>query len=196
MTEFSRFAQFVAETNLKRIGHDIAGNSREYIPLSALEKYWSKKRISCVLNSFSPRLDFDVGVIGDHYLRIFSTLVCTGRDTVEDLAKLFINHNLSDEKLPLGSRPTEWPDQHFFRNFFARIAEHQWQFFPLPFSSGKLQDLHIPDERILPINWGTQLSHGAAADVHVFDIHREFNHLSPKVCFAHGLSLPFGPELD
>jgi hypothetical protein len=185
MTEFSKFAQFVADTKAKHRGHDIAGNPRQYIPRSALDEYWSKKNISLVLASFSPRLNFDVGVIKRQYLRIFSTLVYTGRDTVESLADLFISRNLSDEKLPWRSRPSEWPDELFFRDFFAGMAKHQWQFFPLPFHPDQLHDHRIHDERILPINWGTQIAHGTAASVHAFEIHPEFNHLAPEVCFAH-----------
>jgi hypothetical protein len=185
MTPFSKFSQFVAETKAKHIGRDIVGNKKPYIPLSALREYWSKNRISRVLHSFSPHLNFDVGIIRRQYLRIFSTLVYTGPDTVENLEYLFISRNLLDEKLPWRSRPSEWPDELFFRNFFEQIAENQWQFFPLPFHLDQLHDHHIHNERILPIDWGTQIAHGTAASIYAFDIHPEFNHLAPKVCFAH-----------
>lgn len=185
---FSRFAEFVAETKSKHIGHDTAENRRPYVPLSALHEYWTPSRISSVLRAFPDRLDIDIGVIKRSYLRLFSTLVYTHHDTVPSLAGLFISRNLTDEKLPWRSRPSEWPDEKFFRDFFDRIAKHQWQFFPLDFHADQLHDRHIDEQCILPIDFVKEIAHGSTASVRAFDIHPEFNHLAPKVCFPHSPS--------
>ncbi|KAK3290430.1 uncharacterized protein B0H64DRAFT_427698 [Chaetomium fimeti] len=149
---FSRFAEFVAETKPKHTGCDIAGNLRQYVPYTELQTYWT-------------------------YLRIFSTLVYTHHDTLHLLPRLFISRTLSDERLPLRCRPSEWPDETFHRDFFSRVVENQWQFFPLYFDHDQLHDRLIEDKRILPIKFGEQIAHGSAATIYPFDIHPEYNRI-------------------
>lgn len=179
---FSGFAEFVADTKPKYTGCDIAGNPRQYIPLSELQRYWTRPRISKVLHAFSERLDIDVDLIRRQYLRIFSTLVYTHHDTLYLLTRLFISLNLTDERLPLRRRPSEWPDEAFYRDFFAGVVENQWQFFPLQFDADQLYDRFLDDKCILPITLGDQIDHGSAAIIYRFDIHPEYNRIG-LVCF-------------
>ncbi|KAK5658133.1 hypothetical protein OQA88_2105 [Cercophora sp. LCS_1] len=172
---FSKFAEFVAETKLNHIGRDIAGNEKRYVPLSALRGYWTASRISRVLHAFSPRLDIAINIIKRHYLRIFSTLVYTGRDAVQNL-QLFIKYNLSDEVFPSATRPTAWADAPIFREFFDRIVSNQWQFFPLHFDD-KLHDRQIHRDCILPIDAFVTIHQTNTTAIQRFDIHPDFNHL-------------------
>ncbi|KAL2189195.1 hypothetical protein L209DRAFT_682575 [Thermothelomyces heterothallicus CBS 203.75] len=177
---FFRFSEFVNEAKSKHVGHDIAGNAKPYVPLSALSEYWTPHRISSVLRAIPGRLNVDPGLIRSSYLRIFSTLVYTGPDTVGSLTNLFISRNLDDDCFPRHTRPNEWPDEAFFCKFFDSIAPHQWQFFPLPFHPHKLHDRHLHKEYILPIDPVTEIDHSSAASIQRFDIHAEYNDLSPK----------------
>src|SRR4051812_42977180 len=95
---FRRFAEFVAIS--KRTGHDIAGNPKAYVPLSALRTYWTPAAISRVLQAFPDRLDISVPVVKRLYLRIFSTLVYTGPDAVLNLQSLFISRRITDDGFP------------------------------------------------------------------------------------------------
>lgn len=174
---FRKFAEFVANVKPAHIGRDIAGNSRNYVPLSALQEYWTPKRISRVLHAFPERLDLDIGIIRRQYLRIFSTLVYSENDAVRNLQPLFISRNLSDGSFPWRNPPSAWPDEKFFRDVFAQIAGHQWQFFPLHFRSDRLQDLYADDECILPIDPPTQIAYSNTTSIERFDIHDDFNHL-------------------
>jgi len=182
---FRKFAEFVASVKPAHIGRDIAGNSRNYVPLSALQEYWTPKRISRVLHAFPERLDLDIGTIRRQYLRIFSTLVYSDNDAVRNLQPLFISPNLSDESLPWRSPPSAWPDEKFFRDVFNQIAGHQWQFFPLHFRSDQLQDRYCHDECILPIDPPAQIAHSNTTSIERFDIHDDFNHLADPVCYPH-----------
>lgn len=181
---FRKFAEFVTEVKPKHIGRDIAGNSKNYVPFSALEGYWTEGRISRVLHAIPGRLDVDIGIIRRQYLRIFSTLVYTGPDAIRCLQPLFISHNLPDETLPRRQRPSAWPDEKFFRDFFKQIAANQWQFFPLHFRSERLQDLYVLDERILPIDPPVSIAQSNTTVIERFDIHDGFNHLE-LVCLPH-----------
>ncbi len=180
---FSKFAEFVADTKSKNIGHDIAGNPKKYVPYSALVTYWTTGSISRVLRAFpgSGRLDIDIDLIKRRYLRIFSTLVYTSPAAVNNFQNLFISKNLDDKRLPWRSRPSEWPDEKFFRDFFKQIAPHQWQFFPFDFSRDNLHDLRIDDECILPIDPTTPIAQGSAATIERFEVHPESNNLAHRV---------------
>ena len=181
---FRRFAAFVADVKSKHVGRDIAGNSKNYVPLSALRGYWTPDNVARVLHAFSGnnRLIIDIGVIKRQYLRIFSTLVYSGPEAVLNLQRLFISYKLTDNNLPWRVRPSEWPDEKFFREFFKeKFAPHQWQFFPLGFHPDHLHDLIVGDDCILPIDRPVQIFHSYASDVEHFDIHDEYNHLE-RVC--------------
>ena len=134
------FVKLVAEVKSKYIGRDIAGNPTSYVPLGILREYWTARRVSRVLHSFPVPLDLDVHLIRTRYLQIFSMLVYSDYDAVRNLQPLFISRNLTDDSLPWSSRPSAWPDEKFFRDFFRLIAANQWQFFPLRFSPDRLQD--------------------------------------------------------
>jgi len=180
---FRKFAEFVADLKPEHIGRDIAGNPKNYVPVTALRKYWTRARISHVLHAFPDgRLDIDVGIISRHYLRIFSTLVYTGHNAVRALQRLFISHKLTDDSLPWRVRPSAWPDEKFFREFFNEIAAHQWQFFPLDFRPEHLHDIYVHHECILPIDSPLSITLSHATEVQRFDIHDDFNHLE-SVCF-------------
>jgi len=186
---FSKFAQFVAVTRERHIGRDLADNPKPYVPLSALEEYWTAARISGVLGAFPRRLDISVGVIRRSYLRIFSTLVYTNPEAVRSLADLFISHNLTDERLPWSSRPSEWPNAPFFNNFFEQIAGNQWQFFPFRFHPDELQNRLVRDHLVLPIDFTEDIAHGTAASVRAFVIHPGYNELVTKVRFHFNLPI-------
>lgn len=180
---FSSFARFVAETRKKYIGRDLADNPKPYVPLSALQKFWEPARISSVLSAFPHRLDISVGLITRSYLRIFSTLVYADPDAVRTLEDLFISHNFTDEKLPWGSRPREWPNTPFFKKLFKKFARDQWQFFPLHFHPDRLHNRLIRDQHVLPIRFTEEIAQGTAASVRAFAILPEYNDLALKVCF-------------
>lgn len=172
---FSKFAEFVAKIKAEHVGHDLAGNSENYVPLTALRDYWTSSRISKVLRAFSDRLDIHIPTIQSHYLRIFSTLVYTHPDTVPSLQHLFISRNLHDGRFPSRRPPAAWPDEKFFSDFHKQIAPNQWQFFPLLFTPDQLQDHHIDDECILPIDSIIEIESGSAAVIEHFDIHPDYN---------------------
>src|SRR4051812_39261061 len=123
---FQDFADFIAGTREKYVGHDIAGNEHHYVPWSELVEYWNPVRIRRVLHAFEPRIDVHVDVIREHYLRIFSTLVYTDAQAVRNFKNLFVRHDLRDEKLPLRARPDSWSNEKFYNDIFAEISPVQW----------------------------------------------------------------------
>jgi hypothetical protein len=188
---FRKFADFVAEIKPRHAGQDITGETKHYVPLSALREYWTGVRISRVLRAFPGNpLAISVGVIREHYLRIFSTLVYTNENAVRSLQSLFISHNLTDLSGPWRSRPGSWPDEKFHRDFFKQIAGNQWQFFPLDFRATQLHDRFLADEHILPIDPPIPIKPPSTTVVKC-DIHADSNHLVGRVCpLCFSLSFP------
>ncbi|GAB1319451.1 hypothetical protein MFIFM68171_09661 [Madurella fahalii] len=177
---FSEFTDFVARTEDAHIGHDIAGNPKEYIPLSALKGYWTPRRVSRVVRAVHGHLNVDIGIIRQNYLRVLSTLAYIGPNAVGNLPALFIRRNISDDRFPLRHQPSEWPNEKFYRDIFHDISAYQWQFFPLHFTRSQLQDCHLDDKCILPIDGLHQIAHSSAASIHKTAIHDEFNNLVPR----------------
>jgi len=178
---FRKFAEFVAETKIRHMGSDIAGNQHGYVPFSKLNEYWGPVRIKRVLQAFTPHIVVDVDLIRGHYLRIFSTLVYTGIQATGSFTKLFVRLENSDEKFPLRAPPDSWPREKLYGDIFNEISSYQWQFFPISFTPHHLQDLHFDDQVILPIYLAIPIAHNISGMVERITIHDEYNHLMPQV---------------
>lgn len=181
---FADFAHVVSHATAKHIGWDAAGNETGYVPFDVLKQHWTPRRISEVLRAIKKEDETTPNIknIGDHYLRIFSTLVDAGPQAVRYLQCLFISHGLTDAKLPSAEPRPSRNDDHFTR-CFRSISDHQWKFFPLDFQAGQLDDLHLDDRRILPITLGDGIYSSPAVEIHPFTIHDGFDRLGP-VCLA------------
>ncbi|KAI1416916.1 kinase-like domain-containing protein [Hypoxylon sp. FL1857] len=177
---FEDFARFVHEQTNQYV-EQFSDNDKSFIPFPVLCEYWTKARISRVLNASHPPLSFDIDGIKDGYIRTFSTLVYCNRIT--DFHN-FTKYNLNDSRLPLEKRPDDWKDR-FFDRLFSSISEHQWLFFPLVFKHIHLEDRHLDPRQILPIIKMDRLSHGRviqgdAAVVQKIKIHDLCNSLVPQ----------------
>ncbi|KAI0388006.1 hypothetical protein F5Y04DRAFT_241477 [Hypomontagnella monticulosa] len=173
----SEFCSFVERKKRRYIGLDSSDNDKNFIPLDALQDYWTNPRINKVLKAFRPSLTFDIDTIRNHYIRTFSTLVYCG--CVANLGE-FTKHNLDDGKLPLRTHPGVWDGGPYFDKLFSAVFEHQWCFFPLIFSDAQLDDCHLDDNHVLPIEKQIQISHGDAATIQQIRIHDSCNSLVKK----------------
>jgi hypothetical protein len=185
------FVNFVAETKKKHIGRNLSEEEpKPYVPLSALREYWTASNVADVLRAFSTHPGVDVPPIRRSYLRIFSILVLTNDEAVRKLPSYFMSRGITDDKLPWTQRPTEWPDEKLYNDFFDAMEKHQWQFYPFEFHPDHLYDRIISSDRILPISFREQLKHGTAASVRSFSIHPEYNHLMRRVrLFSHPVGM-------
>ncbi|OTA94293.1 hypothetical protein M434DRAFT_384027 [Hypoxylon sp. CO27-5] len=175
--EFFRIVDEQANQHIERF----SDNDQKFVPLPVLYEYWTRPRISKILNAFHPPLSFNIDTIRDSYIRTFSTLVYCNR--VADFHN-FTHYNLNDNRLPLEKRPGEWKGS-FFDSLFNKISLHQWLFFPLIFTHAHLEDRYLDPRQILPITKLERLSHdritqGDAAIIQKITIDSSCNFLVPQ----------------
>lgn len=141
MEDFQLYVESRQETNYE---------GKNYMPLSALQKYWTTARIHKVLNV--NRLWYQPEVIRAKYLRVFSTLVYANTSTS---IREFEAADFSDKSLPLVYRPP-WISSD---DLFTRFDHFQWKFCPLEFKLGDF-DRSIPPDAILPFQCKEDLTAG------------------------------------
>lgn len=173
----AEFCNFVEKKERYYTGLDISDNEKNFIPLHVLQEYWTRPRINKVLKALTASLAFHIDMIREHYLRTFSTLVYCGHvDSLQEFTK----HSLNDDKLPLRAHPGEWSRGPHFNTLFSTVFEHQWRFFPLIFAGAQLDDRHLDDNHVLPIEKVIQISHGDAATIYQIRINDSCNSLVKK----------------
>ncbi|KAI0010020.1 hypothetical protein F4779DRAFT_627455 [Xylariaceae sp. FL0662B] len=175
---FADFCKFVDVQTRKYVGLDISENNRPFVPLHVLRNYWTKKRISKIQEAFrSQHLTFNIDSIRDCYVRTFSMLVYS--NTVAHLED-FTRYNLNDDRLPLKKQPGDWFRCPYYDKLFATVSKNQWLFFPLVFTSTQLEDHHLHDDQVLPIEQLEQLPdihYREATNIQKMTIHDSCNYL-------------------
>ncbi|KAH8671559.1 hypothetical protein BX600DRAFT_496234 [Xylariales sp. PMI_506] len=131
-----------------------------YISRKALRGYWSRDRISRVLQSGQTPdpSSFNCQVIFDQYIVVFSILVWMLKPL--DIS-IFTQATIDDNRLPLRnySEPKSWQDSDYIRSLLDGFQEKQWQFCPLLFDTKTRHwDSGLDPRHILPIRRKAQLN--------------------------------------
>ncbi|KAJ4089511.1 hypothetical protein NW760_011876 [Fusarium oxysporum] len=120
-----------------------------YVPLSALEKYWTDERVIEVLNSRTINFPEGARFINQGYLRIFSTLVYSG--FCDKISWFFYRNtlNVDDYDLPFDDNTFEHTSE-----WSSSFLEHQWMFCPVGFTDGYCHRQALDLRVILPVTYG------------------------------------------
>jgi hypothetical protein len=157
--------------------------TRPFTARSALEAYWTNKRIKEALQEISHRFRFtdsEVTTIRKRFIAVFSTLVLT--TNIEAIYHVIRYTALEDQHLPFSPRerpPEKWPsDGGDFKLFY----DEQWQFCPWEFTRDSLMsDPEIEEDRILPLLQRKELRFGDLSYVSTIKIHEDYNFLGDGV---------------
>lgn len=120
-----------------------------YVPLSALEKYWTDERIIEILKTRAIQIPEGARFINQGYLRVFSTLVYSG---FCDKISWFFHRNTSkvdDHDLPFDGNTFEHTGK-----WFSSFLEHQWMFCPVELTDGYCHQQALDLRVILPVTYG------------------------------------------
>ncbi|KAG5759530.1 hypothetical protein H9Q72_012345 [Fusarium xylarioides] len=123
-----------------------------YVPLSALEKYWTDERVIEILKTRAIQIPEGVRFINQGYLRIFSTLVYSG---FCDEISWFFHRNTSkvdDYDLPFDGNTIESTSQ-----WVNSFLDHQWMFCPVELIDGYCHQEALDLRVILPVTYGEYL---------------------------------------
>lgn len=117
-----------------------------YVPLSALKRYWTVKRVNDILNCPTNPISENPRVIIESHLQIFSTLVYKG--FCDRISWFFRSNpkNLDDHNLPFDAqvfdRTYDWSNS---------FLEHQWMFCPAEFADRRYHKRIFDSKVILPV---------------------------------------------
>ncbi|KAF6530420.1 hypothetical protein HZS61_001732 [Fusarium oxysporum f. sp. conglutinans] len=117
-----------------------------YVPLSALKRYWTVKRVNNILNCPTNPISENPRVIIESHLQIFSTLVYKG--FCDRISWFFRSNpkNLDDHNLPFDAqvfdRTYDWSNS---------FLEHQWMFCPAEFADRRYHKRIFDSKVILPV---------------------------------------------
>ncbi|KAI2621259.1 hypothetical protein GGR54DRAFT_94442 [Hypoxylon sp. NC1633] len=172
----AEFARFVNE-QARHYTEQFSDNEKKFIPFPVLREYWTRARIHQVQRCCSPPFSLNIDSIREKYLRTFSTLVyCNYVTSIGE----FTSYNLNDDRLPLESRPEQWPRAPGHDHLFDAVSEHQWLFFPLIFTD--LEDRCLNARYVLPILAVSNIPHGRdEVIIRKITIHDSCNLLLPQV---------------
>lgn len=158
-----QFGKELGNLKKKYIGQNgVDGEIPNYIPLSELEKFWTRPKIVQVLRaSPRPRMQSHE-TITKHFLRVFSLLVYIGCVNFLDS---FVEGELRDKKFPIEKIPPSWGESPPFHTLFNHVKESQWIFFPLTLDPHGLYNQTLSPRQILPIYEEKVIRKGDSATV-------------------------------
>lgn len=163
-------------------GHD---QRRPFVPQAALTAFWTREKIIGVLchDGLIPR---NPDIILDYYIAIFTIVVLTSEPANIDL---FMQEDLSDSSLPLGSVPEAYRESLVHHGVFEDFMKLQWKFCPMSLdvsSRPKPSRKNMSPEIILPISNKIKINPQAdegkdIAVLYKVDLHRNCTQLTVPV---------------
>ncbi|KAI1778865.1 hypothetical protein F4818DRAFT_437666 [Hypoxylon cercidicola] len=141
------FSKWADNPSTEHEGVDGNGRPAKFISRSDLISYWKWNKVKEVLID-DPAVIAKVDIIRSDYIRVFSILVLT--DRLYCLQE-FMEHSLSDERLPLEQRPPQWPNNRLLDDAFDDFLQKQWRFCPLQVRPSMLTGQRLDDRHILPL---------------------------------------------
>ncbi|KAI1765769.1 hypothetical protein GGR53DRAFT_251582 [Hypoxylon sp. FL1150] len=155
------FSKWADSPDAEHDGVDGNGQPAKFISRSGLIKYWNWRMVRRVLGD-DPAVNAKIDIIRSHYIRVFSILVLIDRLSC---LNEFMEHSLSDERLPLERRPPQWPKHDFLDDAFEAFSQRQWKFCPLQVRPSMLTGQRLNPRHILPLTQEKVIRKSAESEV-------------------------------
>ncbi|KAF5686286.1 serine threonine kinase [Fusarium circinatum] len=144
------FHQHIADNLREGINGD--GEKVPYVIPSALDNYWTGRRVDIILNSQQPPVASSSDMIISDFPRVFSILTLIGQP--QEIGWLCSNvKGLDDRRLPFDE--SCFPSTCKWAGDFIR---EQWMFIPLFFPQDKIFSRVVHPKTILPVTYKKQLT--------------------------------------
>ncbi|KAI1061174.1 hypothetical protein LB506_011616 [Fusarium annulatum] len=144
------FHQHIAENLREGINGD--GEKVPYVIPSALDNYWTERRVDAILNSQQPPVASSPDMIISDFPRVFSILTRIGQPQEIEWLCSHVK-GLDDRRLPFDEScfpPTcKWAGD---------FLQEQWMFIPLFFPPDKIFSRVVHPKTILPVTYKRQLT--------------------------------------
>jgi hypothetical protein len=162
-------------------------NGRPFISRHALQQQLSHDSIKTLLDYNGIR-NVDVDNIYKHYISVFGILLQIRK--YEYIPYFVAHEHFSDDYLPF--RDSAGWFEEYRANFFAAFYESQWAFCAQKFRSGRLDNIVLHQNRILPFVHKLTIQEGSDAKVEKVEIHPHYNELVPKVSNPRSMIISLG----
>ncbi|EWG35899.1 serine/threonine protein kinase [Fusarium verticillioides 7600] len=150
MSTVDHFHRHISE-NLRE-GLNGNGEKVFYVIPSALDSYWTERRVDIILNSQQPPVASSPDMIISDFPRVFSILTHIGRP--QEISWLCNDmKGLDDHRIPFDEGC--FPPTCQWANEFLR---EQWMFIPLFFPQNKILSRAVHPKTILPVTYQKQLT--------------------------------------
>jgi hypothetical protein len=149
---------------------------RPFVPRHTLQQYLSRDKIRQILE-FCNVWDVDLDTIRNHYIAVFGILVQIKRP--EYIGHFITHQHFADDRLPFLDRESWLED--YRGDFFKDFYEAQWKYCAQDFRPGRLDNIVIQKERILPFESRSLIKRGADSKVEKVEIHKYYHSLRPIV---------------
>lgn len=167
------FTDHIKRKKENYLGRNGNGEKKHFVPPAELTEYWTRPRIGEVCKSYKPALPAKFKAIRENLVNIFSLLVYIGK---VQYYEAFLRNSIYDDQLPFKRAP-EPLSSPVYEELFRGVLEHQWLFCPLILNYGRLSDLHLEPERVLPFYDEETIKSGTTSRLSKLRVHAACNGL-------------------
>jgi hypothetical protein len=147
-----------------------------FTPRRKLAEEFSKEMIRKLLANHGVR-DANCDTIHDEYLAVLCTLIRIRK--TKYIIYFTCDPESADRYLPFLNH-TGWSSE--CSSFFSDFERAQWEFCAQEFHVGRLNDMRMRPNKIIPIIARKQLKKGPDSLVERIELHSDYNYLSTAVC--------------
>jgi hypothetical protein len=147
-----------------------------FTPRHKLAKDINRDMIKKLLEHNGVR-DANCDAIHDEYLAVFCILISIGK--IKHIAHFTRDPESADRYLPF-LNDAGWSPQ--CSSFFKEFEIAQWGFCAQEFHIGRLEDMRLRPNKVIPIMTRTILQKGPDSIVEKIEIHPDYNYLNTAVC--------------
>jgi hypothetical protein len=155
---------------------DSASQDTFFTPRHKLAKELNREMIKKLLKYHGVR-GANCDTVHNEYLAVFCTLISIGK--IKHIAHFTRDPEFADRRLPFLS-DAEWPPQ--CSSFFKDFEIVQWEFCAQEFHIGRLVNIHLRPNKVIPIIARMTMQTGPGFIVEKIEIHPDYNYLNTAVC--------------
>jgi serine/threonine protein kinase len=147
-----------------------------FTPRCILAKEFNREMIRKLLGNYGVR-DANCDTIHDEYLAVLCTLIRIRK--TKYIVYFIRDPESADRYLPFLNH-TGWSSE--CSSFFSDFERAQWEFCAQEFHVGRLDDMRLRPNKIIPITARKQLKKGPDSKVEQIEIHSDYNYFNTAVC--------------
>jgi hypothetical protein len=156
-------AQETALEEIEQLFKRKGQHSHRFVVYQDLEALWAAKLATFSKGAGLRLTDVELRQVQQHQLRILSTLICIGWETLRDFRQDFVQTKCYDDKLPLASNSPEL--KHLSSSRRTQFEETQYIFNPVELGPSGLLRAYSERQRLPFVQRSEMIGCGSYGDV-------------------------------